>query len=131
VKKDKQEKIKLNEKEENIKSIFIFSLIFGIILIIGIISNLIFNNDTYTFKLIFSEIIRIIIIALTVLSIYYLMKIILGKNIKNRFMINEFLIVLLVLCSISYDFNLTSTILYLILISFNLLTVTTQFTDKL
>lgn len=114
----------------NLKSTLGFTILMGIILSVGIIINLIADYDTYTFSLIISCILKIIPILLTCFIVDDLYRLNTKKYRKDKLLVETFLLILMVLCSISYDFNLTSTILFLIIISYNFLLITNEFVKK-
>ena len=107
-----------------------FTIMFGIVLIIGIIANMIFNNDIYNFHLILSTILKIIPIILTCMIVDDLYRIKTKSYRKVKCLIESFLLVLISLVSISYDFSLNSSIYFLIIISYNYLTLVYVFTKR-
>lgn len=120
-------KDKLNE---NMRSTLSFTIIFGIILSIGIFINSFFDHDQYTFSLFMSSLLKIIPVLLTCFIVDDLYRLKTKKYRKDKLLIETFLLILMVLCSISYDFNLTSTILFLIIISYNFLLIVSEFVKK-
>lgn len=121
----------MNEKlNTNLKSTLGFTILMGIILSVGIIINLVADYDTYTFSLIISCILKIIPILLTCFIVDDLYRLNTKKYRKDKLLVETFLLILMILCSISYDFNLTSTILFLIIISYNFLLITNEFVKK-
>lgn len=117
-------KDKLNE---NMRSTLRFTIIFGVILSIGILINSFFDHDQYTFSLFISSLLKIIPVLLTCFIVDDLYRIKTKEYRKDKLLIETFLLILMVLCSISYDFNLTSTILFLIIISYNFLLIVSEF----
>lgn len=121
----------MNEKlNTNLKSTLGFTILIGIILSVGIIINLVADYDTYTFSLIISCILKIIPILLTCFIVDDLYRLNTKKYRKDKLLVETFLLILMILCSISYDFNLTSTILFLIIISYNFLLITNEFVKR-
>ncbi len=118
---------KLND---TMKSTLKVSIIMAIILSLGIIVNLIVDNDKYTFRLIISGVLKIIPILITCFIVDDLYRLNTRKYRKDKLLMETFLLVLMILCSISYDFNLTSTILFLMIISYNFLLITSEFVKK-
>ncbi len=119
-----------NKLNENMKSTLKLTIIMAIILSLGIIVNLIVDNDKYTFRLIISGVLKIIPILITCFIVDDLYRLNTRKYRKDKLLMETFLLVLMILCSISYDFNLTSTILFLMIISYNFLLITSEFVKK-
>ncbi len=113
-----------------LKSTLKSTILVGLVLTIGIVVNTILDNEQYTFSLWLGNLLKIIPIVLTCLIVDDLYRFNTKKYRKDKLLIETFLLVLMVLCSISYDFNLTSTILFLIIISYNFLLITSEFIKK-
>lgn len=117
-------KDKLNE---NMRSTLKFTIIFGGVLSLGILINTFVENDQYTMHLFTSCILKIFPILITCLIVDDLYRLNTKKYRKDKLLVETFLLILMILCSISYDFNLTSTILFLIIISYNFLLIVSEF----
>lgn len=118
----------MNKKNTELKSTLQFTVCFSVVLILGMLSNLIFNNDTYSISLIISYLLKVIPLILTCMLVDDLYRF--STSRKDKLLIEGFLIVLSSVFSISYDFNLTSTILFLMIISYNFLLITSLFVKK-
>lgn len=116
--------------DEELRGTYLFTVAFGIILIIGMIIRMFYDHDTYTLSIFISLLLKIIPIILTCMILDDLYRIKTKKYRKDKLCIEAFLLVLCSLGSISYDFNLTSTILFIILLGYNFLVITTVFTRK-
>lgn len=120
------------EKRLNIemKSTLKLTVFFAILLSFGIIVNSLVDADQYSFHVFMSCALKVVPILLTCLIVDDLYRLKTKKYRKDKLLIESFLLVLMILCSISYDFNLTSTILFLIIISYNFLLITSEFIKK-
>lgn len=120
------------EKRLNIemKSTLKLTVFFAVLLSFGIIVNSLVDADQYSFHVFMSCVLKVVPILLTCLIVDDLYRLKTKKYRKDKLLIESFLLVLMILCSISYDFNLTSTILFLIILSYNFLLITSEFIKK-
>lgn len=115
---------------EGMRSTLKLTVIFAVLLSLGVLVNSFVDSDFYNFHIFMSCVLKIIPILLTCFIVDDLYRLKTKRYRKDKLLIESFLLILMILCSISYDFNLTSTILFLIIISYNFLLITSEFIKK-
>lgn len=115
---------------ENMRSTLKFTIIMGVILSLGIFINTLVENEYYTLHIFVSCVLRVFPVIITCFIVDDLYRLNTKAYRKDKLLVETFLLIFMILCSISYDFNLTNTILFLIIISYNFLLIVSEFVRR-